>query len=234
MSINTDNNAAAFDAINSANQSAAKSGKAAGAANAADANDSAQDRFLKLLTAQLKNQDPLNPLDNAQMTSQLAQISTVDGITKLNATMQSMLNSSTESQTLQMAALIGHAVLVQGNNLTLKDGQSIGGIDMAGVADSVVATIKDANGMVVRTLELGARDAGTGNYTWDGIADNGEPAADGMYSVSFSAKQGGESVSATPLEYVAVTSVVRNSQGIALTVGNQDTLVSLSDVKQII
>jgi flagellar basal-body rod modification protein FlgD len=56
----------------------------------------AQDRFLKLLTTQLKNQDPLNPMDNAQMTSQLAQISTVDGIEKLNATLQKLLSSSNE------------------------------------------------------------------------------------------------------------------------------------------
>lgn len=227
-SVNTDNNAAVYEAINSANKSAST-----GSTSSADSTDSAQDRFLKLLTAQLKNQDPLNPLDNAEMTSQLAQISTVDGITKLNATMQAMLNSSAESQTLQMAALIGHAVLVPGNTLVLSDGKSIGGVDMAGVADNVVATIKDANGLVVRTLDIGARE-GTSNYIWDGVTDDGSQAVDGTYTVSFSAKQGGDSVTATALEYVAVTSVVKNSQGIALTVGSQDTVVSLSDVKQII
>ena len=61
----------------------------------------AQDRFLKLLTTQLKNQDPLNPLDNAQMTSQLAQISTVDGIEKLNATLQKLLASSVDAEAMQ-------------------------------------------------------------------------------------------------------------------------------------
>ena len=59
---------------------------------ARSATTEAQDRFLKLLTTQLKNQDPLNPMDNAQMTSQLAQISTVDGIEKLNATLQKLLS----------------------------------------------------------------------------------------------------------------------------------------------
>jgi flagellar basal-body rod modification protein FlgD len=228
--INTDNNAAAFDAINNANKSAASSGKT----TALETPDSAQDRFLKLLTAQLKNQDPMNPLDNAQMTSQLAQISTVDGITKLNATMQTMLNNSADSQTLQAASLIGHAVLVPGSGLLLAKGQAVGGFEMAGVADNLVATIKDANGLVVRTLNLGAQEAGSSNYTWDGLTDSGAQAEDGTYTVSFSAKQGGNSVTATALEYAAVTSVARNSQGISLTVGNQDMVVSLSDIKQII
>ena len=124
--VDSSTNSAVYSAINTANQNAAKTSKS----SSTDSTDSAQDRFLKLLTAQLKNQDPLNPLDNAQMTSQLAQISTVDGITKLNATMQAMLNNSSDSQTLQAAALVGHAVLVPGSSLTLSKGQAVGGVDM--------------------------------------------------------------------------------------------------------
>lgn len=228
--VDSSTNSAVYSAINTANQNAAKTSKS----SSTDSTDSAQDRFLKLLTAQLKNQDPLNPLDNAQMTSQLAQISTVDGITKLNATMQAMLNNSSDSQTLQAAALVGHAVLVPGSSLTLSKGQAVGGVDMAGIADDVVATIKDANGQVVRTLDLGALAAGTSNYSWDGTTDSGAVAADGTYKVSFSAKQGNNKVTGTALEYAAVTSVARNSQGVTLTVGNKDMVVSLSDVKQII
>src|SRR5664279_439991 len=81
------------------------------AAKASTTTDS-QSRFLTLLTAQLKNQDPLNPMDNAQMTSQLAQISTVDGIERLNTTLQSLISDSSNSQTMQAAALVGHGVLV--------------------------------------------------------------------------------------------------------------------------
>lgn len=222
-------NSAIYDAINTTNKNSASSSRSA----SLDSPDSAQDRFLKLLTAQLKNQDPLNPLDNAQMTSQLAQISTVDGITKLNATMQSLLNNSSEAQTLQAAALVGHAVLVPGNGLTLVKGQAVGGIDLEGVADEVVATIKDANGLVVRNLSLGAMAAGPSNYTWDGTTESGAIAVDGAYTVSFSAKQGANKVTGTGLEYGAVTSVAKNGQGVTLTVGNLGT-VTLSDVRQII
>ncbi len=86
-----------------------------------------QNRFLKLLTTQLKNQDPLNPMDNAQMTSQLAQMSTVSGIEKLNTTLGKMLDIYDSGQSMQAAGLIGKHVLVPGNTLPLAGGQALGG-----------------------------------------------------------------------------------------------------------
>lgn len=84
----------------------------------ATATDEAQTNFLTLLTTQLKNQDPLNPLDNAQVTSQLAQISTVDGIERLNQTLATMMDGMLGSETMQAAALVGRSVLVPGQHLT--------------------------------------------------------------------------------------------------------------------
>src|SRR3972149_4887791 len=86
----------------------------------------AQDRFLKLLVTQLKNQDPLNPMDNAQITSQMAQISTVSGIEKLNTTLQAMMASSDVGQWLQATAMIGNGVLVPGSTLELQNGTAAG------------------------------------------------------------------------------------------------------------
>jgi len=91
----------------------------------------AQDTFMKLLVTQMKNQDPLNPLDNAQVTSQLAQLSTVTGIEKMNTTLQSLMGSYQSSQTLQAAGMIGHGVLVAGSSLNLTNGQAPFGIDLA-------------------------------------------------------------------------------------------------------
>jgi len=215
---------AVYDAINASSSSAGKT-SAAG--------DDAQDRFLKLLTTQLKNQDPLNPLDNAQMTSQLAQISTVDGITKLNATLQSLVNSSSQSQTVQAASLVGHHVLVPGGSLSLIQGQGVGGVDLAGPADSVVATIKDANGLTVRSIDLGALGSGTHTFSWDGKSDSGAAAADGSYSVSFAAKQGSKVVNASALELALVTSVAQSGASVSLNIGAKG-MVTLADVKQII
>jgi len=86
---------------------------------AAAKSSATEERFLTLLVAQMKNQDPLNPLDNAQVTSQLAQLSTVSGIDKLNATLQTLAGSFAQAQSLQAAVLIGHDVLVEGNALAL-------------------------------------------------------------------------------------------------------------------
>lgn len=226
-------NAAAFDAINTANQNSTSAARR-GAAGSSSAVDDAQNRFLKLLTAQLNNQDPFNPLDNAQMTSQLAQISTVDGITKLNTTMQSMLSSFSDGQTFQAASMVGRTVLVEGNQLKLADGKSAGGFSLESAADNVTATIKDANGLVVRTVELGSKGVGTSAFSWDGATDKGEVAANGAYTVSFAARQGADKVAATALEYGPVTSVTRTGKGVTLSVGEQNAVVNMSEVKQIL
>ena len=84
------------------------------------------DRFLKLLVTQLQNQDPLNPMDNAQVTSQMAQINTVTGIEKLNTTMSGMTDSFSQMQILQGASLVGHQVLLEGNKLAVDTSQGIG------------------------------------------------------------------------------------------------------------
>jgi flagellar basal-body rod modification protein FlgD len=193
----------------------------------------AQDRFLKLLTTQLKNQDPMNPMDNAQMTSQLAQISTVSGIEKLNATLQALVQDSVDTQTTQAAGLVGHAVLVQGSGLQLVKGASVGGVELGGAADEVTVSITDANGLAIKTLSLGALDAGVHNFGWDGKTDSGAQAADGNYSIKISAKQAGEKVTATALNLGAVRSVIREGQGFALDLGSLGSF-TMDEVKQIL
>eukprot|EP01036_Dinobryon_divergens_P015923 gene15923-21576_t len=90
-----------------------------------------QDRFLKLLVAQLNNQDPMNPLDNAQMTSQIAQINTVTGIQQLNQTMQSMASQFNSLQVMQGTALVGRNVLTEGSSLAVADKTGKGGFEAA-------------------------------------------------------------------------------------------------------
>ncbi len=125
------------------------------------------DRFLKLLVTQMKNQDPLNPMDNAQITTQMAQISTVSGIDKLSATMATVNASLLQMQSLEGAVLIGKDVLLQGDKLSLaSDGSTSAGFDLDASAKSVVATIKDAAGNVVDSLDLGALPAGRHAFEW--------------------------------------------------------------------
>lgn len=183
-----------------------------------------QTRFMTLLTAQLKNQDPMNPLDNAEMTSQLAQMSTVEGIERLNNLFQKFVDAQIQSQIdtlgLQAVNLVGHGALVAGDNLTLTDEGGVAGFRLDGNADSVTVTIKDANGNAVRTMDLGSQSAGVQNFVWDGMNDAGEKAENGTYRISVSAQKEGEAVNVSALQFGMVTALTRTSEGSLLQVGS--------------
>lgn len=197
------------------------------------ATDDAQTRFLTMLTTQLKNQDPLNPMDNAQMTSQLAQISTVDGIERLNATLSKLIDGQNQSQTYQAAALVGHGVLVPGSSMTLASGVAVAGVDLSGPADKVSVEIRDSNGLLVRNVELGSQEAGALTFAWDGLTNAGEAAADGNYTFTVTATQGGEKVAADRLAYGLVNGVVNDANGLSVNVGTMGSF-TMDDIKTII
>ncbi len=192
-----------------------------------------QNRFLKLLTTQLKNQDPLNPLDNAQMTSQLAQINTISGIEKLNATLSQMLGVYNEGQAMQAAGMVGKYVLTAGNSLPLAGGQAVGGATLAGPADQVTISILDSAGNLVQSQKLGAAEAGNLNFTWDGKKSDGSKAADGKYSFKVAAVRGNDKVEASALQLGTVNAVVRSKDGFLLDLGPQGT-IAFKDVQQIL
>jgi flagellar basal-body rod modification protein FlgD len=131
------------------------------------ANDAGSaDRFLKLLVAQMQNQDPLSPMDNAQVTSQMAQINTVSGIEKLNQTVQGLNGQFVQMQALQGATLVGRDVIVPGNQLSIADGAAQGGFDLAGPADAVKVEILGPSGQVLDSMNLGAQSSGLQSFDW--------------------------------------------------------------------
>ena len=206
---------------------------AATTAAAASQLSATQDRFLTLLVTQLKNQDPLNPMDNSQVTSQMAQLSTVSGINQLNATVQALSASMTSSQSLQATSMIGHAVLVPGNQITMASGSSNAAVELSNPADKVAVTISDAKGNVVRTLQLGAQQAGVVDFQWDGKNDSGTTLADGTYTYAASAVQGSTTSTPTALTYAMVNSVSLTSGVAQLNVGNMGD-VALDSVRRIL
>jgi flagellar basal-body rod modification protein FlgD len=214
-----------FASINSTN--AKNSGEAT------STNQAAEDRFLKLLVTQLKNQDPLNPMDNAQMTSQLAQINTVSGIEKLNTTLTSLSDTFTSGQAMQAAGLVGKGVLVAGSQLALANGQAYGGVSLSGAADQVRLQILNASGAVVQTQDLGARDAGNFSFAWDGMNDAGAAVPNGNYRFVVEATRGGEKVASDPLQVGTVSAVVRSKNGFLLDLGALGT-VDFKNVQQIL
>jgi len=123
------------------------------------------DRFLKLLVAQMQNQDPLNPLDNAEVTSQMAQISTVESLSTLNSTVGGLNSSFAQMQALQGAALIGRNVAIEGNDLQVTDGVGQGGFELSSSADTVKIEILNAGGSVIDSFEMTGLEAGRHDFS---------------------------------------------------------------------
>lgn len=151
---------------------------AAGTTASAGASSAEQDRFLKLLVAQLNNQDPMNPMDNAEMTTQIAQINTVTGISQLNSTMQAMSSQFTAMQVLQGTSMIGRTVLSEGNTLSVPvEKISTAAFDLSGSAADVQVQITNAAGTVVDTVAMGTLDAGRHYFAWDSSQYQGDVSA---------------------------------------------------------
>lgn len=199
--------------------------------------EDAQNRFMTLLVEQMKNQDPLNPMDNAQVTSQMAQLSTVTGIDKLNETMTTMMssfNSSLQaSQTYQASSMIGHDVLTAGKTITkTDDSDNKYGFNLPENATNVTVTIKSNSGSVVRTIDLGAKNAGISTLTWDGFKDDGTEANNATYTFDVSYTKGTTKGTATALNIAKVSSVSTSTSGVSLNLNNK-TSVTLNDIKEI-
>lgn len=192
-----------------------------------------QARFLTLLTTQLKNQDPMNPMENAEVTSQLAQMSTVNGIERLNKMFESFVDNQAESDSMQAAALVGRGVLVEGKKLSLTESGAIGGFELDAPADKVVLSVKDASGLEVKQIQLDNVEAGSQNFIWDGTANDGAQAAQGVYTIEMSATMEGEKVTGRTLEFGPVTSVIRGAAGTDFQVGELG-IFKYNDIKQIL
>ncbi|MEI7611327.1 MAG: flagellar hook assembly protein FlgD [Betaproteobacteria bacterium] len=214
-------------------QSTTSSTATAATAATVSKTEESQNRFLKLLTAQLKNQDPMNPMDNAQMTSQLAQLDTVSGIERLNSTLNSLVDSLGNSQSMQAAGLIGKSVMVPGTQLSLAKGTAYGGFNLSSAADNVKVHIFNSAGTEIQVEDLGAQKAGVLNFAWDGKASDGSTAGDGTYKFSIEAKQGASSVTIDPLQIGTVSALVKSSSGFLLDLGSLGTF-DYSKVQQVL
>jgi flagellar basal-body rod modification protein FlgD len=223
-------------AINDALSSLGGTGSTSSSSSSVSGSDSEQ-RFLKLLVTQLNNQDPLNPMQNAELTSQLAQMSTVSGIEKLNSTLSGLVSQTGSNQVLQAASLIGYNVLSPGNQIATtapKDGEEPAAVPFAvqlpGTAGDVQVKIVDAAGRTVRTLELGSLAEGVNPVTWDGKADDGSTVPAGNYSFSVVASNDGTAVEATALTFAQVAAVKQGTHGVTLELANGRS-ISLDDVR---
>lgn len=193
-----------------------------------------QNQFLTMLVTQLKNQDPTNPMDNSQLTTQLAQINTLSGIEKLNTTLGSISGQISTSQSLQSSTLIGHGVMVNGGQILVGNGTTTPfGVELTSASTGASATIKDAGGNVIDTVDLGALSAGVHTFSWDGKLTDGSVAPDGKYSVAIAASNGNTQLVAQPLNYAYVNGVSTANNTTELDLGTMGS-ATLDDVRQIL
>ena len=183
---------------------------AAGTQSATAAANEASDRFLKLLVTQMQNQDPLNPMDNAQVTSQMAQINTVTGIDKLNTTVAGLGGSLAQMQMLQGASLVGRPVLLEGNKLAVnaETGAVGGGYELASSATKVQIDIVNANGEVLNSVTQAGKPAGRQSFEW--VPPAGTDTSNLTFKVT--ATNNNTAVSATPL-MTDLVNAINTSEG---------------------
>ena len=213
----------AITPINSTPTSSSTAGSAAGV-------KATKDDFLKLLVTQMKYQDPMNPMDSAQMTSQIAQLNTVEGINQLNATVTSLQASLMASQSMQSASLIGKTILADGNAISLLNGSANLSMRLEGAAESVVIDVINASGRIIKSTDLGASAAGIKTFTWDGSTNEGGTAPNGQYTFQVNAKKLNQAVAVTPLIQATVSGVEMTSAGPQLSLNN-GTNIALSTVR---
>ncbi len=210
-----------------ASTATATSAQKAAATSKADEAGS-QDRFLKLLVTQLQNQDPLSPMDNAQLTSQLAQINTVSGIATLNTSVQALSGRFLQMQSLQGAALIGKDVIVPGNQLDIADGTGQGGFELTSAADAVKVEVLSPAGRVLDTLDLGAQSSGTHSFDWAA----GQYSTASNLSFRITASNGATALTSTALMRDKVDAVSTAGDALMLELHNAGT-VAYSTVRSI-
>jgi flagellar basal-body rod modification protein FlgD len=170
-----------------------------------------QDAFLKMLVAQMQNQDPLNPMDNAQVTSQMAQIQTVSGLSTLNDSMTGLSSQFTQMQALQSVALVGHDVLVPGKRVDMSATGGTGTFSLDSAADNVKVDIMTSAGTVIDSVQLGAQSAGMNSFNWA----NTTYGADANLTYKVTATKGAAAVKATT--YASDTVEAVNTNGTKLT-----------------
>lgn len=147
--------------------------------------DLGKDAFMQLFVAQLKNQDPLNPLSNKDSTAQMAQFAQLEQMTNMTTLLKGITKALQVNQTVQSSSLIGKSVLADGNSLS-KSGSSVSKInlDIPKGVTSVKVNIHDSAGNIIRTVDVKDFKAGSNDFTWDGKNASGVNVSDGIYKIS--------------------------------------------------
>ncbi|WP_425049019.1 flagellar hook assembly protein FlgD [Pseudomonas nicosulfuronedens] len=174
-----------------------------------------KDSFLQLLVTQLNNQNPLDPQDNTEFVSQLAQFSSLESMQNLDTTLGTFYSSFQSSQALQASSLVGRSVIVNSSKVQVDDPSAgvNGTLVMPSGGDGVTLKIYDDSGDLVRTVDMGSQKAGNIDFKWDGKDDSGELVGAGTYTVKATASLDGTSTALTTYLPATVNSVTLGQNG---------------------
>jgi len=215
------------------NQAAQTASTNASSSKTASAAETEKNMFLNLLCKQLQYQDPLNPVENTEFASQLAQFSSLEALSNMESSIETMASYQNSMNSIQTVSFIGKQINSTGNTFTYTTGgTSKLNYNLDSTAADVVVTIYDSDGSTVRTIDMGAMKSGDATCTWDGKDDDGTTATGGTYRFTVKATDSsGAAITATTKTKGTVTGVKYVDGSIYLEVG--DKSVSLSDVTEI-
>ncbi|WP_288458997.1 flagellar hook assembly protein FlgD [uncultured Sphingomonas sp.] len=166
-----------------------------------------QEDFIALMTAQLKNQDPFKPVDNTEMVAQMAQFSSVAGISDMNKSLAAISARLGATSTADAMSFVGRNVLTEGKTAYERStGGLAGAVELGGAASDVNVAIADKDGKVVKNLQLGEQPQGTATFDWNGKDDAGNTVENGPYTITVEAANKSAIVAATPLVWAPVQS----------------------------
>ena len=143
-----------------------------------------QDAFMTILVAQLTHQDPLNPMEDTEMTSQLAEFSSLEQLTNINDGIKNLGNSQQQSDMLSAVSFIGKEVKAEGYKISLDAGNaSTVYYGFGEPVSQIMMNIYDSEGAIIRSIELGSKDKGSYQFEWDGKNEGEQAMPDGQYGI---------------------------------------------------
>ncbi len=201
-----------------------------------NSNQLGQEEFLRLMTTQLNNQDPMKPMASGEFFSQIAQFSSVAGIQDLQKSFSQVASAMLSSQSLQASGLVGRDILVSDSSASLTGGGAIkGGIDLSDPASSVKIEVHDGSGRLIKRFDLGDHSAGMVRFSWDGLDSARKPVAPGSYTFSATGIVSGHETGLDVMLADRVDSVTINQDGGGVSLNLKDHgKTDLATVKQII
>ncbi len=197
--------------------------------------DLGQEDFLALMTAQLQNQDPFEPMESGDFLSDMAAFGTNDGIAKLQESFADLATSLYSNQALEASAMVGKKALVAGDSAHF-DGTNVveGGVELASSVTDLTITITGIGGHIIKQMDMGIQPSGVTNFSWDGTDSDGNPMPEGTYNIVAEATVNGSNTAQVTLVEGLVESVTLGSGGAAPTFNIKGIgEATFDDIKQI-